>query len=91
MLIRVMIDYDNNTESWWVNGGHDLWAKYSFAEDKYHYLNLNDTEAVAFYKEASSIDGWENPDAPVFAKFPIRFKTYSGEDAWFDGERFVTA
>lgn len=88
-MIRVMIDYENNAETWWDNGGRELWDRWEYKKDKYNYLNLTEEEAKSFFKTASSIEGWDDPEAPAYARFPLLFVNENGEDVWFDGLEFA--
>lgn len=89
MIIRVMIDYLNQAETWWEKGGRKLWDKYSYAKDKYNYLNLDETAAREFYHAAEKIPGWENPDQHAFARYPLEFQTLDGVNVWFEKDKLV--
>lgn len=65
---RLMVDYENAAETWWTEGGHDLWEKYggSMRDDE---IEMTDAEAARFFEEAQRIPGWE--DGPSYAPNPV--------------------
>lgn len=89
-MIRVRIDTQNTSEKWWENGGLDLWEKYLSLKDKYGDLNMSKTTALKFYHEASAIEGWNDPDAPPYAPFPLTFWNREGHEVFYDVTDFVT-
>ena len=89
MIIRVMIDEQNDADTWWKSGGRELWDKYEHTRDKYNFLNLDEETAAAFFKEAELIPGWDDPEAPPWAPYPLDFQTDTGEIVWFENGKFV--
>lgn len=91
MIIRVMIDYENNAEKWWSNGGRKLWDKYEYARDRYDYLNFDEATAIQFMKEAEAIEGWNDPDAPPYAPFPLLYRTDEGDTVWMENNKLMVS
>ena len=91
MKIRVMIDYENNAEKWWDNGGRVLWDKYEYARSNYDYLYLDEETAIQFMEEAEAIKGWNDPDAPAYAPFPLLYRTDDGETVWLEDDKLMVS
>lgn len=78
-VVKVMIDYNNQSTAWWENGGSDLYNDYLHTKDKYGYLTLDPKTAKAFVTRAKDIKGWYSPDTP-YAPNPLQFQNENGEE-----------
>lgn len=62
--IKIKINYENNAETWWQNGGSDLFDSYPAVESDPDEIYLDNPEA--FLERARLIPGWEeSPTGPV--------------------------
>lgn len=71
----VSVDYENNAEEWWDNGGRELWI--AFAAPVGNWSNVgwrcektaSGKDVAAFLEAAKKISGWAA--GPYYAKYPV--------------------
>lgn len=78
-VVKVMIDYNNQSTAWWENGGSRLYDEYIHTKDKYGYLSLDKETAKTFVTRAKRIVGWYSSDTP-YAPNPLLFQNENGEE-----------
>ena len=67
-MMRLAIDFENPAETWWENGGRDLWETIAEGFDNSDVL-LEGSLAQSWLQEAKQIPGWS--DGPDYAPHPI--------------------
>ena len=67
-MVRLSVDFEHSSRTWWENGGQDLWdgVTAGFEESK---VVLDDDLAASWLAEAGRISGWD--DGPEYAPHPI--------------------
>ncbi len=70
-MVRLAIDFENPAETWWENGGRDLWETIAEGFDTSDVL-LEGSLARSWLEEAERIPGWS--DGPKYAPHPIILK-----------------
>jgi hypothetical protein len=67
-MIRLSIDFENTSSSWWEQGGKDLWEAITEGFDG-NSVVVDDNLAESWLKAASEIPGWD--DGPEYARNPV--------------------
>jgi len=69
LLIRLAIDFENDSRLWWESGGQDLWDAIREGFDGGSVV-LEASLAESWLAEAARLPGWS--DGPEHAPHPIR-------------------
>jgi len=67
-MIRLSIDFENPSKTWWDQGGRDLWEAITEGFDG-NSVVVDDSLAKSWLATASEIPGWE--DGPEYAPNPV--------------------
>jgi hypothetical protein len=67
-LVRLSIDYEFSSQTWWDKGGRELWEAIAEGFDG-SALVLDEHLAVSWLEQARQIPGWQ--DGPEHAPHPI--------------------
>jgi len=69
VLVRLSLDYEHPSRTWWENGGQELWdsIRESFEEGA---VILDENVAASWLRNAEQVAGWN--DGPDYAPHPIR-------------------
>ena len=79
-MMRLCVDFECPSRSWWENGGQELWEAIAEGFDGSKVL-LDDDLAASWLAEASRVAGWgEGPD---YAPHPIRAVPVDEDDEEF--------
>ncbi|MCH7866440.1 MAG: MGMT family protein [Myxococcales bacterium] len=70
-MIKLAIDFDCPSPSWWDDGGRDLWESILEGFDNNDVL-LDKSIAESWLSTAAAVPGWD--DGPEHAPHPIRLK-----------------
>lgn len=68
-MYTVSIDYENNAEEWWENGGRELWNAFVSPTTWISEQKVIGREVVVFLEVAKQIPGWDA--GPEHAKYPF--------------------
>lgn len=77
MLVRLVIDFENPAESWWENGGRDLWQSIAEGFDN-HDVVLDESLARSWLSEAAKVPGWDK--GPDFAPHPVALRPIEDDE-----------
>ena len=69
MLVRLGIDYEHSSRTWWDGGGLELWESIAESPDAPSIV-VDDAIADSWLAKASRLRGWD--DGPEYAPHPIR-------------------
>ncbi len=69
MLVRLAIDFENTTRTWWDSGGRELWESLSEGFEDSSVV-LDESVAASWIVEAERVEGWAA--GPDYAPHPIR-------------------
>ena len=67
-IVRLAIDFENQSESWWESGGRALWEGLLDGFDD-NQVHLERALAESWLAEAAKIPGWH--DGPEYAPHPV--------------------
>ncbi len=67
-MIRLSVDFEHSSRTWWENGGQALWDGISEAFEE-NAIILDDTLAESWLAQARMIAGWDA--GPEYAPHPI--------------------
>lgn len=76
-MIKLVIDFDCASRTWWDNGGGDLWESVLEGFDNNDVL-LDKSIAESWLSAAAGIAGWEG--GPEHAPHPIRLKELDDDE-----------
>lgn len=76
-MVRLAVDFENPSRTWWENGGQELWDGIAEAFDGSAIL-IDASLAESWLGEARKLPGWEG--GPEYAPHPIRMETVDPED-----------
>ncbi len=76
-MIRLSVDFEHASRTWWEAGGRALWRSLLDAGDESSVV-LDDDVATSWLRTASRIPGWE--DGPEYAPHPIRHSPVDPDD-----------
>jgi hypothetical protein len=68
-MVRLAIDFENTSQTWWDEGGRDLWEGMLEGFDNNSVL-LERSIAESWLAEAAKLPGWEG--GPEYSPHPIR-------------------
>ena len=68
-LVRLSIDYENASKTWWASGGQELWDSVTEEFDASSVV-VDEAIAGSWMAQAEQVPGWA--DGPDFAPHPIR-------------------
>jgi hypothetical protein len=76
-MVKLTIDFENPGETWWKEGGRDLWQSLleGFEESA---VVLDQSIAESWLAEAARIPGWD--DGPEYAPHPVRIVQVSEDE-----------
>ncbi len=77
MLLRLAIDFENPAETWWENGGRELWESVAEGFDTSNVV-LEGSIARSWLAQAERIPGWS--EGPDYAPHPIVIKTVDADE-----------
>jgi hypothetical protein len=78
MLMRLSIDFEHPSRTWWDSGGRELWEGVAEHPDAAS-VALEDSIARSWLAQAGRIAGWDA--GPEFAPHPVRWEPISEEEA----------
>ena len=67
-MVRLSIDFENASQTWWDKGGRDLWEGITEGFDN-NSVVLDDSLAESWLDTARKLPGWD--DGPEYAPHPI--------------------
>ena len=67
--VKIMVDYENNAEEWWDNGGRELWRE--FGGGRKDEIYLTERAAEDMERRAQLIPGYH--DGPYYAPTALIF------------------
>ena len=76
-MLRLNVDYEFASRTWWENGGQELWDALREAFDSGGVL-LDEHFARSWLEQASSIEGWE--EGSEHAPHPICISPVAEDD-----------
>jgi hypothetical protein len=79
-MMRLAVDFEHPSRTWWEKGGQELWEGIAEGFDGSSVV-LDDDLARSWLEEASRIQGWE--DGPDYAPHPVRASALAEDDAEF--------
>ena len=68
--VKIMVDYENNAEEWWDNGGRELWREFGGSNNK-DEIYLTERAAEEMERRAKLISGY--CDGPYHAPTALIF------------------
>ena len=68
-MVRLSIDFEFASRTWWENGGEDLWEALREGFDGSGVI-VDEDLAHSWIAQARSIEGWD--DGPEYAPHPVR-------------------
>ena len=68
-MVRLTVDFEDTSETWWDAGGRDLWEGMLEGFDN-HSVLLEQSIAESWLAEAAKLTGWEG--GPEHSPHPIR-------------------
>ena len=68
VMVRLAIDFENESPTWWDGGGRDLWEALTEAFDNNDVV-VEESIAASWLAQAAEIPGWEG--GPEYAPHPI--------------------
>lgn len=75
-LLRLGVDYEFPTKTWWEAGGRELWEAICHAGES--GVVLEATLAESWLEQARAIPGWN--EGPEYAPHPIAVSPAEAED-----------
>jgi len=79
-VVRLAIDFEFSSRTWWEAGGQDLWDALTEAFDGSGVV-VDDDLAASWLAQASAIEGWG--DGAEYAPHPIRLSPLDEDDEEF--------
>ena len=70
-MVRLAIDFENESKLWWESGGRELWEGLLEGFDNNDVV-LEESIAESVIAQAAEIPGWD--DGPDYAPHPLRVK-----------------
>lgn len=67
-MVRLAIDFENSSPTWWDEGGRDLWEALTEAFDNNDVV-VEESIAQSWLEQAAQIPGWDG--GPEYAPHPI--------------------
>lgn len=67
-MIRLSVDFENTSTTWWEEGGRELWEGITEGFDGSSVV-LEESLAESWLDSARKIPGWD--DGPEFAPHPV--------------------
>jgi len=77
VLVRLAIDFENTTKSWWDDGGRELWEGLAEAPDASQVV-VDAELARSWLEQARAIPGWD--DGPEFAPNPVCLREVADDE-----------
>lgn len=78
-MVKLAIDFENPSKSWWESGGRDLWEALTEAFDGSTVI-VEESIATSWLEQAASIPGWEG--GPDHAPHPICQKSINEDEEY---------
>ena len=75
-LVKLAIDYEFASKTWWKEGGEELWDA---VNDGLPAVLLDADIAQSWIAQAATIQGWD--EGPEYAPHPITLSPIDDEDA----------
>jgi len=76
-VIRLAVDFEHSSRTWWEAGGQDLWDGITEGFDGSKVV-VDDDLAKSWLGAASTIEGWN--DGPEYAPHPITMHTLEEDE-----------
>ncbi len=76
-MVRLAIDYEHASRTWWESGGQELWDGIQDGSGSNAVL-VDPGIAESWLAEARKLPGWD--DGPEYAPHPIRHETVEDDD-----------
>lgn len=76
-MTRLAVDFEHESQTWWDNGGRDLWEGISEGFEDSSVV-VDDDLAASWLASASQVEGWDA--GPEYAPHPITSRALE-EDA----------
>ncbi len=76
-MVRLAVDFEFASRSWWENGGQDLWDAITEGFDN-HKVVVDEDLAHSWLEQARQVEGWE--DGTEYAPHPIRLSELDEDD-----------
>ena len=77
-FVRLAVDYEFPSRTWWETGGQELWEAVADGSDVSAVV-LDGDLAASWLARASRLPGWE--DGPEYAPHPISMSPIGDDDA----------
>ena len=68
-MVKLVVDFENTSKTWWEEGGRDLWEGMLEGFDN-HSVLLEESIAESWLVEAAKLPGWHG--GPDHSPHPIR-------------------
>lgn len=76
-MIRIAIDFENESPTWWEGGGRDLWDSLLEGFDNNDVV-MDESIADSVLKQAAAIPGWDG--GPEHAPHPLCLKSIDEDE-----------
>ena len=77
-VVRLAIDFEFPSRTWWESGGQDLWDALCEGFDGSGVL-VDENLAHSWLVQAGSIEGWDS--GTEYSPHPVRLETVDEDDA----------
>jgi hypothetical protein len=78
-MVRLSIDFEFSSQTWWEQGGRELWEGIAEGFDG-SSLVLDEALAESWLRQARAIPGWD--DGPDYAPHPIAVSPVDEDEAF---------
>ena len=76
-MVRLAIDFEHASRTWWEKGGQDLWDGITEGFDGSSVV-LDDSIAASWLERARQIPGWDG--GPEYAPHPVTASTVNEDE-----------
>jgi hypothetical protein len=76
-MVRLAIDFEFPSRTWWENGGQELWDGIAEAFDGSHVL-VDESLAASWLAQAQCIAGWN--EGHEYAPHPVRLSAIDPDE-----------
>ena len=76
-MVKLAIDYEFTSRTWWESGGQELWDAVCESFDGGGVV-IDDSLASSWLAQASQIEGWH--DGSEYAPHPVRSESLEEDD-----------